>query len=173
IADEVEVMDRSGEFGLWHFSEINDSEGVWRSANRYGFVGFDLMAETFHGDSLTDEEVERIRIGNGIPKWGTELKQGMLPPEAGLDATDISYTKGCYIGQEVISRIKSAGKVNRRLVKLDFHQCPAVLGELVDRDGKICGEVTSITGSSGLGFLKRGMEAGDLSVCGSKVRLLQ
>ncbi len=57
------------------------------------------------------------RIGRGIPKWGAEITEGMLPPEAGLDATDISYSKGCYIGQEVISRIKSAGKVNRRLVK--------------------------------------------------------
>jgi len=97
---------------------------------------------------------ERERIEKGIPKWGAELTEGMLPPEAGLDTTDISYNKGCYIGQEVISRIKSAGKVNRRLVKLEFDG-EGEIGEIVNADGKICGEVTSVSGNIGIGFLKR------------------
>ena len=101
---------------------------------------------------------EAERIARGIPKWGCELTEGMLPPEAGLDLTDISYNKGCYIGQEVISRIKSAGKVNRRLVKFAFDGQGRV-GPVTGREGKVRGEVTSVSGAIGLGFLKRGAES--------------
>jgi tRNA-modifying protein YgfZ len=115
---------------------------------------------------------EAERIAKGIPKWGAELREGMLPPEAGLDATDISYNKGCYIGQEVISRIKSAGKVNRRLVKLVF-ETEGKTGEVTDTEGKPCGEVTSVSGSLGLGYLKRGAEEyAALTVSGIPVRVL-
>ena len=109
------------------------------------------------GDFAIPEMDEAERIEKGIPKWGAELKEGMLPPEAGLDATDISYNKGCYIGQEVISRIKSAGKVNRRLTKFAF-ETEGIIGEITDTEGKPCGEVTSVSGLHGLGYLKRGVE---------------
>ena len=109
------------------------------------------------GDFAIPEMDEAERIEKGIPKWGAELKEGMLPPEAGLDTTDISYHKGCYIGQEVISRIKSAGKVNRRLTKFAF-ETEGIIGEITDTEGKPCGEVTSVSGLHGLGYLKRGVE---------------
>lgn len=114
---------------------------------------------------------ERERIEQGIPRWGAEIIEGMLPPEAGLDATDISYNKGCYIGQEVISRIKSAGKMNRRLVKLTFDGF-GTLGEFANAEGKVCGEVTSVDGEIGLGYLKRSAE-GEAEFCinGVKCRL--
>lgn len=114
----------------------------------------DRSGEVSVADFGAEEMDEQERIEQGIPKWGAELTTGMLPPEAGLDTTDISYNKGCYIGQEVISRIKSAGKVNRRLVKLKFDG-GGTIGEIVNGDGKVCGEVTSVSGSCGLGFLKR------------------
>lgn len=74
------------------------------------------------GTSLPPAEVEVLRISNGVPRWGAELTNQVLPPEAGLEASSISYTKGCYIGQEVISRIKSVGRVNRQLVRLSGDQ---------------------------------------------------
>jgi folate-binding protein YgfZ len=114
---------------------------------------------------------ERERIERGIPRWGAEITAGMLPPEAGLDVTDISYNKGCYIGQEVISRIKSAGKVNRRLVKLAFEGL-GQLGEFTNAEGKACGEITSVEGDLGLGYLKRSAEGGsEFWVGGVKFRL--
>jgi len=115
---------------------------------------------------------ERERIERGIPKWGKEIVVGMLPPEAGLDVTDISYNKGCYIGQEVISRIKSAGKVNRRLAKLGFTG-NGKLGEFLDANGKVCGEVTSVDGEIGLGYLKRSADGLVFSMGdGMEVRVL-
>lgn len=123
------------------------------------------------GDFDFPEMDEAERIAKGIPKWGAELKEGMLPPEAGLDATDISYNKGCYIGQEVISRIKSAGKVNRRLTKFVFDG-EGIIGEITDVEGKVCGEVTSASGLHGLGYLKRGVEENAaLTVGGVPVRV--
>lgn len=127
IADDVEVRNVSSEIALDDFQ----------------FPHADLS--------------ERERIEKGIPRWGNEITTGMLPPEAALDITDISYNKGCYIGQEVISRIKSAGKVNRRLVKLAFDGV-GVLGEFSNAEGKVCGEVTSVDGKIGLGYLKRSAE---------------
>lgn len=116
------------------------------------------VSEKFRiGDFAIPEMDEAERIENGIPKWDAELKEGMLPPEAGLDATDICYHKGCYIGQEVISRIKSAGKVNRRLTKFIF-KSEGMTGEIMNSEGKPCGEVTSVSGKLGLGYLKRGVE---------------
>ena len=114
----------------------------------------DRSGEIRAADFGTVEMNEAERIGKGIPRWGAELNEGMLPPEAGLDATDISYNKGCYIGQEVISRIRSAGKVNRRLVKLEFDDAGKT-GEIVNSEGKVCGDVTSVSGVKALGFLKR------------------
>lgn len=127
IADDVEVRNLSDEISLENFK----------------FPHADLS--------------ERERITRGVPVWGKEITAGMLPPEAGLDLTDISYNKGCYIGQEVISRIKSAGKVNRRLVKLAFEGL-GQLGEFSNAEGKVCGEVTSVDGEIGLGYLKRSAE---------------
>lgn len=120
------------------------------------------------GDFGFPEMEEAERIAKGIPKWGAELKEGMLPPEAGLDATDISYHKGCYIGQEVISRIKSAGKVNRRLTKFVF-ETEGITGEISDSEGKVCGEVTSASGLLGLGYLKRGAEQNGVLRVGDRV----
>ena len=131
IADDVEVRDASGEVSIGDFD--------------------------FPDSGIPEKE----RIEKGLPKWGAELKEGMLPPEAGLDMSDISYNKGCYIGQEVISRIKSAGKVNRRLVKMAFADEGAKCGDLVNAEGKVCGSVTSVSGKIGLGFIKRGVDEGE------------
>ena len=56
-----------------------------------------------------------MRISRGLPGWGTDVGPDTLPPEAGFESDAISSTKGCYIGQEVISRLRSVGHVNRHL----------------------------------------------------------
>ena len=69
--------------------------------------------------SLADEnEWERLRIENGIPRWGRELTPDIIPPEANLAERAIDYEKGCYIGQEVISRMKMSGQLRQRLCGL-------------------------------------------------------
>ncbi len=65
------------------------------------------------------DALERARIEAGIPAWGKELDEKVLPAEAGLDATHISFSKGCYPGQEPIARLHYRGHVNRKLRVLD------------------------------------------------------
>jgi folate-binding protein YgfZ len=64
------------------------------------------------------EEVERLRIAAGIPLVPRDIGPGELPNEGGLDAVAVSYTKGCYLGQEVMARLKAMGTVRRRLVRV-------------------------------------------------------
>lgn len=63
-------------------------------------------------------DVERVRILDTIPAVPADIGPGDLPNEAGLDAEAVSYTKGCYLGQEVMARLKSMGQVRRRLVRV-------------------------------------------------------
>jgi tRNA-modifying protein YgfZ len=91
-----------------------------------------LLIECDPGDAsrlldlvLGDEEIvlggeeawDIMRVEGGFPVWGRDLGPGRLPPEAGLEHA-ISYTKGCYIGQETMARIRTYGRVNRQLVSL-------------------------------------------------------
>ena len=61
-----------------------------------------------------------MRIEAGVPAWGKELDDSILPAEAGLDQTHISFTKGCYPGQEPIARLSTRGKANRSLRVLEI-----------------------------------------------------
>ena len=92
---------------------------------RFGPPGFDLWITSDRlpfwlgrFQILTSENQSVLEVLYAIPAWGYELTPDLLPPEAGLDATAIDYQKGCYIGQEVISRLRSVGRVNRRLTSL-------------------------------------------------------
>jgi folate-binding protein YgfZ len=175
IADDVEVFPLTGKWSLVHFTGTPSSvpAGVLaRECARYGTAGTDWWIPPDMGigypedfQLLVGDELETFRVANGVPAWGRELTEGMLPPEAGLDATDISYQKGCYIGQEVISRIKFAGKLNRRLVRTALEE--GILPEnvrLVDEKGNPAGEVTSVSPLPvdgmwpALGYVKRGAE---------------
>jgi folate-binding protein YgfZ len=109
---------------------------------------------------------ESLRVLQGVPKWGNELDTNILPPEAGLDSTHIDFHKGCYIGQEIISRIKSVGRVNKKLVRwhlssLLFPSLPAPIftAPSSSQPGLEVGLLTSAAltpeGPRGLGYLKQ------------------
>jgi len=70
--------------------------------------------------TLGEEELELRRIEAGVPRWGRELDDRVLPAEAGLDETHISFTKGCYPGQEPVARLHHRGHVNRRLAVVEL-----------------------------------------------------
>lgn len=174
IADDVEVADLTGKWSLVHFTGTAPSApaGVIVRANaRFGVPGTDWwipsgtkMPDMQEFPARSGDELEAFRIAKGFPLWGRELTEGLLPPEAGLDLTDISYQKGCYIGQEVISRIKSAGKVNKRLVRMEIPGSLHADTRLVDADGGDAGSITSVSPVEtdgcrlALGYLKRGVE---------------
>lgn len=112
---------------------------------------------------VTVEEMERERIAAGIPAVPRDAGPGDLPPEAGLLAAAISYTKGCYLGQEVIARLKSRGRTRRQLRRVAgsgaIPSLPAILGW----DGKKIGELRSAVQDDGRdSFVGLAMVAADL-----------
>ena len=92
--------------------------------------------------SLSDEEVELHRIESGVPRWQHEIDDRILPAEAGLDATHVSFSKGCYPGQEPVARLHFRGHPNRGLRVLELDQLPEHNAPLL-HDGREVGRVTS------------------------------
>jgi folate-binding protein YgfZ len=114
--------------------------------------GEEVLDERPAGAEVSDEEYERWRIAAGIPRWGAEIDDRVLPAEAGLDETHISFTKGCYPGQEPIARQHYRGKVNRRLRVLGVES--ARPGDEIREGSKVVGRVTSAVPGIALGYVR-------------------
>ena len=103
--------------------------------------------------------LEHARIKGGVPAPGTELNDRVNPLEAGLEEF-VSFTKGCYVGQEVIARLDTYDKVQRRLVRLDAPEGTAP-GEPLSSGTRTAGWVTSVSGlpdngrAAALGYVRR------------------
>jgi folate-binding protein YgfZ len=120
--------------------------------------------------NVADEELERRRIEAGTPAWGKEIDETILPAEAGLDSTHISFTKGCYPGQEPIARLHHRGHVNRRLRVIDVDA--ASPGNEVVHEGNVVGRVTSAVPGLALGYVRTSVPAdAELGVGGQTARL--
>jgi folate-binding protein YgfZ len=92
--------------------------------------------------TLDAEELERRRIEARVPRWGREIDDRVLPAEAGLELTHVSFSKGCYPGQEPVARLHYRGKANRGLRVLELADVPPYDAELM-HEGKVVGRVTS------------------------------
>lgn len=181
IADDVTLEDITDANALFH---VIDPHGIptlpadlaprvrCARSTRYGREGLDLVAPSsfaaplrawLGSGELSAAELELLRISECVPRWGHDLAEDTIPVEAGLEDRAISYTKGCYIGQEVISRIKSVGRVNHHLRRLRA-EFPLRAGQTLQADGKPAGEITSAVSvpDSGtwlaLGYLRTGFE---------------
>jgi tRNA-modifying protein YgfZ len=181
IADDVQVEDVTERFSILHF--IGDAQPAAASpartvaSERFGLAGWDVWCDRVPDAELHQQFSERFtfcdeacaeifRIERGMPRWGRELTNEIIPVEANLDATSIDYEKGCYIGQEVISRMKMSGQTNKRLcglVSLSDVPLQADLRLTSESDpSKDAGWITSATRSDrlgneiALGYVKRG-----------------
>jgi folate-binding protein YgfZ len=135
--------------------------------------GEEVLDERPEGDEGSEEEFERWRIEAGIPRWGRELDDRILPAEAGLTETHVSFTKGCYPGQEPIARQHYRGKLNRRLrvLELDAGSTPEPETEIVQGD-KVVGRVTSAVAGLALGYVRIEVpDDAELTVGSAKARL--
>jgi folate-binding protein YgfZ len=126
--------------------------------------------ELLDGDldaTIDDDEFERLRIETLVPAWGKELDESVLPAEAGLDRTHISFTKGCYPGQEPIARLHYRGHANRELRVLDADG--AQPGDEIRHGEKVVGRVTSAVDDVALGYVRTELPDGaDVDVAGRK-----
>lgn len=127
--------------------------------------------------TLDEDELERMRIRAGTPRFGREIDDRVLPAEAGLDERAISFTKGCFPGQEPVARLRYRGHANRRLRVLDIEtsEPPPYDADIVHGD-KVVGRVTSAARDGervvALGYVR--VEVPDdavLEVAGARARL--
>src|SRR5213592_1802705 len=181
IADDVQIADVTDRFSIFHVlsgvaPDVADCQRIL-SARRFAERGWDIWADSEFHDAVSRQlssmfrffdgaSAEILRIEHGIPRWGRELTEEIIPVEANLEEHTIDYEKGCYIGQEVISRIKMSGQRNKRLcglisledipLKTDMKLAAALA------EGKEAGWITSATRSNrigkeiALGYVKRG-----------------
>jgi tRNA-modifying protein YgfZ len=102
--------------------------------------------------SLSDEDLERMRVEAGTPRFGKEIDDRVLPAEAGLVDRAVSLTKGCFPGQEPIARLHYRGHANRGLRVLEVDGVQA--GAEIVRDGKVVGRVTSVASGRALAYVR-------------------
>jgi tRNA-modifying protein YgfZ len=126
--------------------EPEEHESVLFFDSAQGFAtdwpGVHEAIDTGLAPTLSDEEVELRRIENGVPRWEREIDGRILPAEAGLDATHVSFSKGCYPGQEPVARLHFRGHPNRALRVLELEELPEYDAPLL-HDGREVGRVTS------------------------------
>jgi folate-binding protein YgfZ len=142
-------------------------EGV---ANRdYGVEAWESWSEE-EREAADPGELEALRIEAGTPAWGKELDETVLPAEAGLDETHVSFTKGCYPGQEPIARLHYRGHPNRGLRVLRV--ADAKPGDEIRLGEKVVGRVTSSVPGRALGYVRREVpEDAVLKIDGAEARL--
>jgi folate-binding protein YgfZ len=122
--------------------------------------------------TVADEELERLRIEAGTPRWGREIDDRVLPAEAGLVERAVSFTKGCYPGQEPIARLHHRGHVNRSLRVLDVDGDPPAPDTEIRLGEKVVGRVTSAVPGRALGYVRTEVpEDAELMVGPAKARL--
>jgi folate-binding protein YgfZ len=118
----------------------------------YGVPAVEVLDDQPRGDLpvVADEELERLRIEAGTPRFGREIDDRVLPAEAGLIERAVSLTKGCFPGQEPIARLQYRGHANRglRVLALETTDLPDPESEVV-YEGKAVGRVTSAAAADG------------------------
>ena len=127
----------------------------------YIFRSGDLPEDYSSGDNQVWEE---IRIKAGIPKMGKEIDASTIPASLGIVDSSVSFTKGCYTGQELVARVDSRkGGTPYRLAKIsgssDVFASQGFLLKNGEEIGTVTSEVSSGDGFFALGFLKRGIES--------------
>jgi tRNA-modifying protein YgfZ len=180
IADDVQLEDITERFAMFHvIGETSPTlPSEWRAirATRLGRTGWDFWIDMAEHDAALKKvsatfpllnyiDAETFRIEMGIPRWGRELTEEIIPVEANLETRAIDYEKGCYIGQEVISRMKISGQTNKRLCGIvSLAEEPLAIGMrlILSGEEKEVGWITSVARSErlqkeiALGFVKRG-----------------
>jgi glycine cleavage system T protein len=160
FGDAVPAMPRTGAGVLkWRESEI-----TLIRASHTGEDGFDLIVNSDQAEGLWDalvnagarpvgfDALEMLRIEAGLPRYTIDMDETNVVTEANLDDA-VSYTKGCYLGQEIIARIKYRGHVAKKLTGIMFDQAVKLENDAKIRaaDDKDIGRITSVTYSPQLG----------------------
>lgn len=196
VADDVELADVTAEWQLWHVwggvDTLARAESIHCGqecphhllrSTRFDVPGIDVWLP---GEAappvfdvcpvLKDADLETWRILQKTPRWPHELNADTFPPEADLQDRAMDFAKGCYIGQEILSRIKTTGKMPRELIAWQADAEVAAEAEILNVAGKTIGKVTSVTthpetgACIGLGFVRQGTSSDGLTASGAALQ---
>jgi folate-binding protein YgfZ len=148
-------------------------------------VGVDLLCDAGDTDALRaaledagavavgEAAAECLRVEGGRPRYGIDLDDTVIPQEAGLNERAVSFTKGCYVGQETVARLFYRGKPNRQLRGLRLSG-PAEVQDELTFDGRPVGRLTSVVSSPrfgpiGLALVRREAPPGTVVTVGNSV----
>jgi folate-binding protein YgfZ len=125
----------------------------------------DAVREALGIEAVSEEAAECLRIESGRPRLGYEIAGGVIPEEAGLNDRAVSFTKGCYVGQETVARLHYRGKPNRHLRGLRL-AAPVAQGDEVATAERVVGKVgtaavSPVHGPIALAILRREVGPGD------------
>lgn len=163
VADDVTLEALPMAKGV-HVFGLSAAATEGRLIARLDVAGVDREDSPAHLLEASPAEIERLRIERARPKWGAELGPDTLPAEAGLDETAVDFHKGCYIGQEVVSRVRSVGHANRALRRFELLAgAPPKVGDEFFVPGETARAAAVITSvdfalapTIGLCYIKRG-----------------
>ena len=115
-------------------------------------------------EAVSVQAAEIVRVEHGRPRYGVDMDDGTIPQEAGLNERAVSFTKGCYVGQETVARLYYKGKPNRLLRGLRLSE-PAQPGMELRLGEKTVGRLSSVVvsptfGPIGLGLVRREAQVG-------------
>jgi tRNA-modifying protein YgfZ len=147
---------------------FRDGDGI---PNRdYGIPAIEVLDHEPPPELAGEDELERLRIVARRPRWGREIDDRILPAEAGLDKTHISFSKGCYPGQEPIARLRHRGKANRELRLLEVEGAPEPETEVRLGDRAV-GRITSSVPGLALAYVRTNTPPdAELTVAGARAR---
>jgi aminomethyltransferase len=135
-------------------AERRHMESLWRTLQE--------RARALGGGAVGYSALSALRLEQGVPWFSYDFGEKQIPHEAALEKSHISYTKGCYTGQEIVERVRSRGQVNRRRVGLRFTgEAVPSSGEVLTADGKEAGYVTRAAFSPmmscaiGMGYVRK------------------
>lgn len=164
IADDVVAEDETSRWARWVVwgAEPKASGARVFATKRYGVAAWDVLTPAgaaAPGEVADFGELQRERIRAGVPSVPADCGANEFPQECGLDAW-VSYTKGCYLGQEVMARIQSMGSLRRILRRVSG---PVAVGqELKTAEGKAVGTVRSASGDVGLALVSVDLPEGSV-----------
>ena len=147
-----------------------------RESLRPAWEALSSVVRSKGGSPIGYRALDMLRLEAGIPWFGTDFDERQIPQEARVESTHLSFTKGCYTGQEIVERVRSRGHVNRRLAGLLFStaDAPKTGTAIVAPDGAEAGHVTSAAFSPlagkaiGMGYLRREyLQPGTTLTCGN------
>jgi folate-binding protein YgfZ len=164
IADDVVATDESAlwqKWIVWGAEPKFDGAKIF-ATQRYGVAAWDVLTPVglaASGEPATLAELDALRVAVGVPAVSTDCGANEFPQECGLDAW-VSYTKGCYLGQEVMARIQSMGSLRRILRRVSG---PVSVGQVLRTpEGKVAGTVRSAAGNVGLALVSVDLAEGSV-----------